>query len=88
MSKPPANFGNPADLRALLEATLEALTLPSDIDDYDQRLNARATWARVTLKGALEEAPEDIGWNIAFLRKQIAKEQADAAERAKAGERA
>jgi hypothetical protein len=73
--------GNARDLRALLEATLEALTLPFDADDYDKRLVDRASWARATIEGAFQDDPADIGWNADYLRSKMAAEQADAEKR-------
>lgn len=81
---PAINPGNARDLRALLEATLEALTLPYDADDYDKRLVDRASWVRATIEGAFTDDPADIGWNADFLRSKMAAEQADADKRTKA----
>ena len=48
------------DLRQLLEAVLEAVTLPYDGPDHARRMETRADWVRATVKGALEEDPADI----------------------------
>lgn len=85
MSSQP-NLGSPRDLRTLLEATAEALTLAYDSDDYENRIVARAGWALAAITGALKDDPADIGWDADFLRQKLIEEQA-AAERAKAGER-
>jgi hypothetical protein len=71
------------DLRALLEATLEAITLPYSVHDYDRRMRERASWVRTTVRAALDESPADLGWNVDFLRKRMTTEQAEADERAK-----
>ncbi|MDX3708765.1 hypothetical protein PV733_07225 [Streptomyces europaeiscabiei] len=71
------------DLRQLLAVVLDALTVPNDADDYDQRIDARARIARVTVGEALAESPDQLGWNADFLRQRLATEQAEADERAK-----
>ncbi|MEV8031408.1 hypothetical protein [Streptomyces sp. NPDC086182] len=71
-----------AALRALLDAVLDAITLPSGSPDHDQRLLNRALWVRATVKGALAEDPADLGWNVDYLRSKLAAEQARADERA------
>ncbi|OIJ90893.1 hypothetical protein [Streptomyces colonosanans] len=58
-----------ADLRALLEAVFEALDV-----DGDCRIVDRALWARITVRGALDEEPEYVGWNARYLRRKIAEE--------------
>ncbi|WP_333746155.1 hypothetical protein [Streptomyces sp. IBSBF 2950] len=89
MSKKPTPSTEAAELRALLEAVLEAVTLPYDIGDHARRMETRADWVRATLKGALEEDPASIGWNASFLRSRIAAEEAEAAAKAaEAAERA
>ncbi|MFJ8599967.1 hypothetical protein ACIREM_14810 [Streptomyces shenzhenensis] len=61
------------DLRELLEAVHEALSVPGcDVDD--RRLVDRALWARTTIRGALDEDPADIGWNVGYLRRKMAEE--------------
>ncbi|MGW3632278.1 hypothetical protein ACWD7F_19295 [Streptomyces sp. NPDC005122] len=66
-----------ADLRALLEAVFEALTVPGD-DPTDSRLIDRAVWARLTVRGALDEEPDNVGWNAGYLRRKMAAEEAAA----------
>ncbi|MEV6055004.1 hypothetical protein [Streptomyces sp. NPDC052107] len=63
------------DLRALLEAVCEALTVP-DGDVYNRRIADRALWARVTIHGALDDDPSDLGWNTDYLRRKIEAEEA------------
>lgn len=82
MTKPAAST-EARDLRSLLEVVLDAITLPHDAHDYDQRIRERTAWARSAVKGALAEDPADLGWNVDFLRGKLAAEQADADERAK-----
>jgi len=62
--------------RELLEAVLEALTLPYGADGYKQRLLDRVAWAQATLKGALEEDPADMAWNADYLRSKLRAEEA------------
>ncbi|WP_327724352.1 hypothetical protein [Streptomyces europaeiscabiei] len=83
MSTEPTEPTEADGMRALLEAILEAVTLPYDITDHARRMQTRADWVRATVKGALEEDPSGIGWNAGFLRSRIAAEEAEAAERAK-----
>lgn len=64
-----------SDLRALLEAVCEALTVPGEDRDH-RRMYDRAMWTLTTIRGALDEAPEDIGWNAQYLRRKLAEEQA------------
>ena len=70
------------DLRQLLEAVLEAVTLPYDGPDHARRMETRADWVRATVKGALEEDPADIGWNADYLRGKLRAEETEAAARA------
>ncbi|MFF9036399.1 hypothetical protein ACF090_13115 [Streptomyces sp. NPDC014892] len=81
---PPAtsNLGDARDLRNLLEAVLEAVTLPTGTPDYERRILDRAVWVRATLKGALAEDPADIGWDTDFLRGKLRAEETEAAARA------
>ncbi|MEU0041041.1 hypothetical protein [Streptomyces sp. NPDC006333] len=83
MTEKPAPATQVGDLRALLEVVLDAITLPFDARDYDRRILDRASWARSTVKGALEEDPADLGWNVGYLRGQLEAEQARADEKAK-----
>ncbi|MFG2855681.1 hypothetical protein ACGFZ9_34275 [Streptomyces mirabilis] len=68
----------PRDLRDLLAAVREALTLPYDADGYDRRAIERTGWARTVLDAVLDNPGEDIGWNADFLRSKLTAEQADA----------
>ncbi|CBG71896.1 hypothetical protein SCAB_48451 [Streptomyces scabiei 87.22] len=81
-STPTQNPGDARDLRNLLEAVLEAVTLPHDTPEHARRMETRADWVRATLKGALEEDPDGIGWNADFLRGRLRAEETEAAERA------
>ncbi|MEU6552080.1 hypothetical protein ABZ915_17615 [Streptomyces sp. NPDC046915] len=69
------------DERELLQAVLEALTLPYSVDGYQRRLVNRAGWVCTTLKGALEEG--DVAWHADYLRRKMRDEEAAA----KGGER-
>lgn len=60
------------DFRPLVEAVLEALSVPSDHIDYDRVLNDRAMYARIVIKSALED-PSDVAWEADYLRQQLAK---------------
>ncbi|MFD8028970.1 hypothetical protein ACFV3F_09435 [Streptomyces sp. NPDC059717] len=61
-------------LRELLEAVYEALTVPDD-DLTDRRLVDRALWARVTIRGALDEDPAELSWNVGYLRNKMSEEE-------------
>lgn len=78
----PSDPGDARDLRQLLAAVLDALTLPHDTPGYGQRLAERAMWARIAINGALEENPADIGWEADFLRGRLRAEETGAADRA------
>jgi hypothetical protein len=65
--------------RELLEAVLEALSLPFEAPDYDQRLKDRAGLARVVIREALAEAaerPDAFTWNAGWLRRKLRDEEA------------
>jgi hypothetical protein len=81
-STPTQNPGDARDLRQLLEAVLEAVTLPYDGPEHARRMETRADWVRATVKGALEEDPASIGWNADFLRGRLRAEETEAADRA------
>jgi hypothetical protein len=81
-STPTPNPGDARDLRNLLEAVLEAVTLPHDTPEHARRMETRADWVRATVKGALEEDPAGIGWNADFLRGRLRAEETEAADRA------
>lgn len=82
MSTQPTNLGDARDLRNLLEAVLEAVTLPHDTPEHARRMETRADWVRATVKGALQEDPAGIAWNADFLRGRLAAEEREAAARA------
>ncbi|MEW2257250.1 hypothetical protein [Streptomyces sp. NPDC047869] len=64
-----------SDLRAILEAVCDALTVPGE--DLDRRrIYDRAMWARTTIRGALDEDPQDVAWNVDYLRRKMAEEEA------------
>jgi hypothetical protein len=83
MSEKPDTTGEASDLRALLAAVLDAVTLPYGAADYDQRVLDRTALARTVVGAALAEAPDSLGWNTDYLRKKLAAEQAEADEREK-----
>ncbi|MFJ4790245.1 hypothetical protein [Streptomyces sp. NPDC088794] len=66
------------DLRALLEAVCEALTVPGEDSVYRLRLDDRASWARAVIRGALDGDLVDVGWDAAYLRRKMAEEEAHA----------
>ncbi|MDH2392338.1 hypothetical protein QCN29_26885 [Streptomyces sp. HNM0663] len=68
-------------MRDLLQAVVDALTLPPDTPDYDQRLLNRATLAHTVASAALAEAPADLEWDADYLQRKLADEQAEAADR-------
>jgi len=84
MTKKPAASTEARDLRNLLEAVLEAVTLPHDTAEHARRMETRADWVRATVKGALAEDPAGIGWNADFLRGRLRAEETEADARAKA----
>ncbi len=83
MTKKPPAPTEARDLRALLETVVGALTLPHDLHDYDPRILRRAGLVRVLIREALADGPELLDWNLDYLRKQLAQEETEAAERAK-----
>lgn len=83
MSEKPTQPSEAADLRALLTVVLEALTLPYDAADYDQRILNRATHVRTAVGSVLAGADANVGWDTSYLRERLAAEQAAAEERAK-----
>jgi hypothetical protein len=60
--------------RELLEAVLDALTLPHGTDRYERRILDRVAWVRTTLKGVLGEG--DPGWHADYLRRKLREEEA------------
>ena len=83
MSRKSAPTSEARDLRELLQAVVEALTLPYDDPEYDARILRRAGLARVVASEALSEPPSNLGWNIDYLRHQLVAEQTGAKEREK-----
>ncbi|MEU9406224.1 hypothetical protein AB0E08_11025 [Streptomyces sp. NPDC048281] len=73
-----------SDVRALLDAVVEAITLPYDAHDYERRLLERARIARSLVTAAFREDPTELGWNADYLRRRLAAEQAEADKRAAA----
>lgn len=71
------------DLRALLAAVRESVTLDYGIPDYERRLVARTMLARTVLDAVAKEPADEIGWNADWLRGKLAAEQADAEKREK-----
>lgn len=70
------------ELRDLLAAVLDALTLDYSVDDYDERLKDRAGWARTVLAAVTNGISTDIGWEADFLRAKLTAEQAGAEAKA------
>lgn len=81
MSKKPTPSTEARDLRALLAAVLDAITLPYDLTDYDPRILRRASLARIVAREALGEDPKRLGWNTDYLQRKLAEEETEAAER-------
>lgn len=69
--------GDARDLRLLLEAVADALTLPFDTPNYERRLAERAAWAKTVVRVALDEHPSGIGWNADYLRSKTTEPPAD-----------
>lgn len=82
MTEKPTNPGDASDLRQLLEAVLEAVTLPTDTPEHARRMEIRADWVRATVKGALADDPAGIGWHADYLRGKLRTEETEATERA------
>jgi len=66
------------ELRHLLAAVLDALTLDFAVDDYGERLKERACLARVVIRDGLDEP----AWNADWLRGKLRAEEADAEAKA------
>jgi hypothetical protein len=81
MTRKPTPSAEARDLRTLVEAVTEALTLPYDTPDYDQRIVERARIARIALRDVLDTDADRIGWNADWLRSRLTTEQTEAAER-------
>lgn len=82
MTRKPAESAEARDLRDLLAAVLDALTLDHGVDGYDQRISERAGIAKVIVREALAAGPAEFGWNADWLRQKLREEEA----RHKAGE--
>lgn len=81
MTKPTPAAEN-RDLRQLLAAVREAVTLDRDTPDYDQRMSDRLILVRVVVGSVIDDPSENIGWNTDWLRSKLAAEQADAEAKA------
>lgn len=75
MTGKPAAAAEARDLRDLLAAVLDALTLDYGVDDYDQRIKDRAGLAQVVIRDGLD-AVDRIGWNADWLRQKLREEEA------------
>lgn len=64
-------------LRELLEAVSDALSLPLDAPDYDERIVDRTRIVRVVVRDVLGGNPADIGWNADWLRSRLRAEEAE-----------
>ncbi|MEU9406222.1 hypothetical protein AB0E08_11015 [Streptomyces sp. NPDC048281] len=71
------------DLWALLSVVLEAVTLPYDAYDYDERIRERAGEAKSAVRDAINQGPDRLGWHTDWLRHRLTAEQADAQAREK-----
>ncbi|MCH0555796.1 hypothetical protein [Streptomyces sp. MUM 16J] len=80
MSRKPTS-AEARDLRALLEAIHDAVTLDYAAPDYERRLVERASLARTVLDAVAKEPADEIAWNADWLRGKLAAEQADAEKR-------
>ncbi|MFJ2707828.1 hypothetical protein ACIO3R_32210 [Streptomyces sp. NPDC087428] len=66
------------DLRALLDAVLDAIDIPSptdaaDLNQFRALLDRRAGLAVITARAVLAEPPADIQWNVDYLRRVLAE---------------
>jgi len=75
VSRKPIQSAEVRDLRNLLAAVLDALTLDYAVDDYDQRIKDRAGIAKVVVRDVLD-APDRGGWNADWLRSKLREEEA------------
>lgn len=62
--------------RVLLEAVVEALTLPHDAPNYSARIEERAAIAKVIVREALAAGPAEFAWNADWLRQKLREEEA------------
>lgn len=75
MTRKPAESTEARDLRDLLAAVLDALTLDFGVDGYDERIKDRAGFAKLSVADALAE-PDRTGWNADWLRRKLRQEEA------------
>ena len=75
MTGKPAESAEARELRDLLAAVLDALTLDFGVDGYDERIKDRAGIAKIVIRDALDE-PDRIGWNADWLRAKLREEEA------------
>ncbi|MEU0001515.1 hypothetical protein ABZ069_31815 [Streptomyces microflavus] len=66
------------DLRALLDAVLDAIDIPrwatvGDEDAYRAVLDRRLGLAVIVARAALAEEPDSIAWNTTYLRRKLAE---------------
>ncbi len=66
------------ELRQLLAAVLDALTLDYGVDGYDERLKERAGLAKVVIRDGLNEP----AWNADWLHSKLRAEETDAEAKA------
>lgn len=74
MSRRPAPSTEARDLRDLLSAVLDALTLDYGVDGYDERIKNRAGFAKVVIRDGLDDV-DRIGWNADWLRRKLREEE-------------
>ena len=86
MTVKPTTTTEARDLRALLDTVLDALTLPYNTPDYDQRILYRAALARILAGAALAESTTNLGWSTDYLRGKLTAEQTEADKRTERGE--
>lgn len=68
----------PDPIRELLAAVLEAIDVPHHTPDYERRIVDRSVLALVVARAALAEDPDNMLWNVDYLRTLLAGEQAEA----------
>lgn len=71
----------PSDLRALLDAVLDAIDIPhpatiGDAEGYQVALDRRASLAIIIARAALAGDPADVGWNVDYLRRTLTQHPA------------
>lgn len=75
MTRKPAPSAEVGDLRDLLAAVLDALTLDFGVDGYDERIKERVAIAKIVIRDGLDE-PGRVGWNADWLRSKLREEEA------------